>query len=184
MDDIPVIKPGIRSDITDQYEEKGLDWLQQEVKEKDPEFYKVGEIQNPQRLMRALEIIESTGQSVLHFRKGNKIKRDFNIQKIGLELPKEELHRNIHTRTDKMIEAGLIDEVKSLLPYKNLNALHTVGYSEIVDYLDEKISLKKAIELIKTNTRQYAKRQMTWFKKDNEIKWQSRELRFSGLKGL
>ena len=188
MDDIPVIKPGIRSDITDQYEEKGLDWLQQEVKEKDPEFYKVGEIQNPQRLMRALEIIESTGQSVLHFRKGNKIKRDFNIQKIGLELPKEELHRNIHTRTDKMIEAGLIDEVKSLLPYKNLNALHTVGYSEIVDYLNEKISLEKAIELIKTNTRQYAKRQMTWFKKDKEIKWYDRskmtELRFSGFKGL
>ncbi|MEJ0101773.1 MAG: tRNA (adenosine(37)-N6)-dimethylallyltransferase MiaA [Bacteroidota bacterium] len=171
LDDIPDAGPEVRSAITGQYKENGLAWLQAKVKEKDPEFYKVGEIQNPRRLMRALEIIESTGQSILHFRKGNKVKRDFNIVKIGLELPKEELHRNIHTRTDKMIEAGLIDEVKSLLSYKDLNALHTVGYSEIIDYLDNRISLEKAVELIKTNTRHYAKRQMTWFRKDKEIKW-------------
>ena len=91
--------------------------------------------------------------------------------KIGLELPKEELHRNINTRVDRMIEAGLVEEVKRLLPYKHLNALQTVGYTEIFDYLDGKISLKDAIELIKTNTRQYAKRQMTWFKKDKDINW-------------
>ena len=173
MDDIPDINPEIRERIINQYEEKGMSWLLEEVKAKDPEFYKVGEIQNPQRMMRALEIVESTGQSVLHFRKGNKAKRDFNIIKTGLELPKEELHRNIHVRTDKMIESGLVDEVKNLLPYKNLNALQTVGYSEIYDYLDNKISLEKAIEQIKTNTRQYAKRQMTWFRKDKEIKWGS-----------
>jgi tRNA dimethylallyltransferase len=171
MDDIPDVKPEIRNDIMEQYEENGLGWLQQKIKERDPEFYKVGEMQNPQRLMRALEIIESTGQSVLHFRKGDKIKRDFNILKIGMELPKEELQRNIHTRTGKMIEAGLIDEVKNLLPYKNFNALKTVGYAEIIDYLGKKISLEKAIELINTHTRQYAKRQMTWFRKDKEIQW-------------
>jgi len=171
MDDIPEVKGEIRNKIIQQYEANGRDWLQKEVKLKDPEFYRVGEIQNPQRMMRALEVIESTGHSILYFRKGKKEKREFAIIKTALELPKEELHRNINTRVDKMIEAGLTDEVKNLLPYRDLNALQTVGYSEIIDYLDDKISLLKAAEQIKTNTRQYAKRQMTWFKKDKEIKW-------------
>ena len=104
-------------------------------------------------------------------RKSKKVKRDFKTIKIGLELPKEELHRNINTRVDKMIEAGLLDEVKDLLPQKDLNALQTVGYAELFYYLEEKLSLPDAVELIKQNTRQYAKRQMTWFKKDKEIKW-------------
>lgn len=171
LDDIPAIEPGIREMIAKTYEEKGLEWLQQEIQQKDPEFYKVGEIQNPQRMMRALEVVTSTGKSVLHFRKGKKASRDFDIVKIGLELPKEQLHQNIHTRTDKMIEAGLVEEVKSLLPFRDLNALRTVGYAEIFDYLDGSISLAKAIEQIKTNTRQYAKRQMTWFRRDDAIKW-------------
>jgi len=171
MDDIPEVKEEIRNKIIQQYEANGREWLQKEVKLKDPEFYRVGEIQNPQRMMRALEVIESTGYSILYFRKGKKEKREFAIIKTALELPKEELHRNINTRVDKMIEAGLTDEVKNLLPCRDLNALQTVGYSEIIDYLDDKISLVKAAEQIKTNTRQYAKRQMTWFKKDKEIKW-------------
>jgi tRNA dimethylallyltransferase len=171
MDDIPEISDEIRKSIIQQYEMNGREWLQNEVKQKDPAFYQSGEIQNPQRMMRALEVIESTGHSILYFRKGKKAIRDFNIVKVALELQKEELHRNINARTDKMIEAGLVDEVKSLLPYKNLNALQTVGYSEIFDYLDQKISLEKAVEQIKTNTRHYAKRQMTWFRKDKEIKW-------------
>lgn len=171
LDDIPAIDPVVRERIIKQYEENGLPWLQDEVAQKDPEFYKAGEIQNPQRMMRALEVIESTGQSVLHYRKGKKAKRDFGIIKIGLELAKEELHQRIHTRVDQMIKAGLVNEVKSLLPYKHLNALQTVGYTEIVDCLNGNISLEKAIEQIKTNTRQYAKRQMTWFRKDKEIKW-------------
>src|SRR5258706_9018513 len=116
--------------------------------------------------MRALEVIESTGESVLHFRKGIKVKRDFNIIKIGLELPRERLHQNIHTRVDRMIENGLVEEVKNAKPFKHLNALQTVGYSEIFDYFDGKISLEQAVNDIKTNTRQYAKRQMTWFRKD------------------
>jgi tRNA dimethylallyltransferase len=171
MDEMPDVPAEIRRSIILNYEKNGLEWLQRETQKKDPAFYKEGEIQNPQRLMRALEVAEVTGRSILDFRRGKKEKRDFNIMKIGLELPKEELHRNINKRVDKMIEAGLVEEVKKLLPYKHLNALQTVGYAEIFDYLDGKTSLKEAIELMKTNTRQYAKRQMTWFKKDKDINW-------------
>ena len=171
LDDIPSVDPSIRENIIKSYEEKGLEWLQQELQQKDPAFYKVGEIQNPQRMMRALEVIESAGQSVLHFRKGEKVKRDFNIIKIGLELPREQLNNNINTRVDKMIDDGLVQEVKSLQSNQRLNALQTVGYSEIFDYLNGKISLEEAIRNIKTNTRQYAKRQMTWFRKNAAIKW-------------
>ena len=171
LDEIPPIDETIRKSISENYEEHGLSWLQEEVRRKDLEFYKVGEIQNPQRMMRALEVVESTGQSILSFRKNTKIKRPFNIVKIGLELPKEELHLNINSRVDKMIEDGLIEEVRSLQGYRDVNALQTVGYSEIFEHLDRKISLEAAIEEIKKNTRQYAKRQMTWFKKDKEINW-------------
>ncbi|MBL7738127.1 MAG: tRNA (adenosine(37)-N6)-dimethylallyltransferase MiaA [Chitinophagaceae bacterium] len=171
LDDIPAIDPAVREKVIKQYEENGVQWLQEEVKQKDPAFYKAGEIQNPQRMMRALEVVEATGQSVLYYRKGEKAKRDFAIIKIGLELPKEQLHHRIHTRADQMIGAGLVNEVKDLLPFKNLNALQTVGYAEIIDYLDGNISLENAVEQIKTHTRQYAKRQMTWFRKDKEIKW-------------
>ena len=171
LDDIPSVKAEIRNQINSNYEEKGLAWLQEEVKLKDPDFYKAGEIQNPQRMMRALEVVESTGQSVLLFRKGKKIERGFTIIKTGLELPKERLNDNINTRVDTMIEDGLVSEVKSLQLYYRLNALQTVGYSEILDYLNGKIALSEAIRNIKTNTRQYAKRQMTWFRKDAAIKW-------------
>ena len=168
---MPDIDPVIRKRIIQQYEEKGLAWLQEQIREKDPAFFEKGEMQNPQRVMRALEMVESTGKGILSFQKGEKVIRDFNIIKIGVELPKEQLHRNIHQRVDKMIEAGLVDEVKGLLPYKELNALQTVGYAEIFEYLEDNISLEKAIEEIKVHTRQYAKRQLTWFRKDEEIKW-------------
>jgi tRNA dimethylallyltransferase len=171
MDEMPGVPPEIRKSIMLNYEKKGLEWLQREAQKKDPAFYNTGEIQNPQRLMRALEVAEATGQSILTFRRGKKAQRDFNIVKIGLELPKEELHRNIKERVDKMVTAGLEEEAKKLLPYKQLNALQTVGYAEMFDYFDGKISLEDAVELIKKNTRQYAKRQMTWFKKDKNIHW-------------
>jgi tRNA dimethylallyltransferase len=171
MDEMPEVPEVIRQNIISNYEEKGIEWLQQQLKEKDETFYEKGEIKNPQRMMRALEIKEATGKSILELRKGEKAERNFNIVKIGIELPKEELHRNIHTRVDKMMEGGLLEEVKSLLSYKDLNALQTVGYAELFDYFDGKISLEKAIEKIKINTRHYAKRQMTWFKKDKEMKW-------------
>jgi tRNA dimethylallyltransferase len=185
MDQVPEVPAEIRTSIMLNYEKNGLEWLQRETQKKDPAFYKTGETQNPQRLMRALEVAETTGQSILEFRKGNKAERDFNIVKIGLELPRADLHRNINARVDKMIEAGLVEEVRKLLPYKNLNALQTVGYTEIFDYLDGKISLKDAIELIKTNTRQYAKRQVTWFKKDKDINWvDATKIDFSTLREL
>ncbi len=171
LDDIPPIDEAIRKNIIKGYELNGLSWLQEQVRITDPKYHKVGEIQNPHRLMRALEVVESTGQSILSFRKNKKILRPFNLIKIGLELPKEELHENINSRVDKMLLEGLVEEVSSLKGYRDVNALHTVGYSEIFEHLDGKMSLAKAIEEIKKNTRKYAKRQMTWFKKDKEIKW-------------
>jgi len=171
LDEIPGVSNAKRKEIISNYERNGLEWLQKQVQEKDPRFYTSGEIQNPHRLMRALEVAEVTGRSILEFRSGQKETRDFNIVKIGLELPREELHRNINTRVDQMIDAGLVEEAQQLSPHRGLNALQTVGYKELFDYLDGKTSLEQAIELIKQNTRQYAKRQMTWFKKDKDIKW-------------
>jgi tRNA dimethylallyltransferase len=171
LDEIPAIDGSIRETIINSYQAKGMKWLQDEVKKKDPRFFSAGEIQNPQRMMRALEVISSTGQSILDFRKKEKATRGFNSIKIGLELPKEELHQNINVRVEKMIGQGLIEEVKQLIPFRNLNALQTVGYAEIFEFLEGKTSLENAIEEIKKNTRQYAKRQMTWFKKDKDIQW-------------
>jgi tRNA dimethylallyltransferase len=171
LDEIPGVDESTRKKIIKNYEAKGLQWLQDEIKQKDPQFFSVGEIQNPQRMMRALEVVESTGQSILSFRKSKKTGRPFGIIKIGLELPKEELHININSRVDKMLHDGLVEEVSSLKGYRDVNALQTVGYSEIFEHLDGRISLATAIEEIKKNTRQYARRQLTWFKKDKEINW-------------
>ncbi len=171
LDEMPSIDLGIRKEIQSAYEEKGIEWLREEIKLNDPEFYQSGEIRNPHRLMRALEVKLSTGKPIFSFRIEQKKERSFNIKKIGLHLPKEELHNNINNRVDAMIENGLVDEVEKLMPYKNLNALQTVGYKELFEYFEKKISLQEAIELIKRNTRHYAKRQMTWFKKDKSIQW-------------
>jgi tRNA dimethylallyltransferase len=171
LDAIPEIEESVRKKIIKNYETEGLQWLQEEIKARDPVFFTMGETQNPQRIMRALEVIQATGRSILEFRSQRKTNRDFNIIKIGLELPKEELHHNINLRVDKMINDGLVDEVIYLKEYRDINALQTVGYSEIFEHLDGKLSLAAAIEEIKKNTRQYAKRQMTWFRKDKEIKW-------------
>lgn len=171
LDAIPAIEPAIRQQVINGYEEKGLPWLQEQLRQKDPLFHEKGEMQNPQRMMRALEVVEATGQSIFSFRNKEKVQRDFNILEVGMDIPKEQLHQHIHTRVDKMIAAGLVEEVRSLIPYRQLNALQTVGYAEIFGYLDGKISLEKAIEQVKTNTRQYAKRQLTWFRKDAAIQW-------------
>ncbi len=171
LDTIPGIDPAIRQQVIQSYEEKGITWLQQQLQEKDPLFRQAGEMKNPQRMMRALEVLESTGHSIVSFHNPGKAPRDFKSIKVGLELTKEELHRNIESRVDIMMEAGLLDEVKQLFTLRNLNALQTVGYRELFDYIDGNISLEKAIGQIKSHTRQYAKRQMTWFKKDKEIAW-------------
>ena len=171
MDPIPEVALEIRNHIIQQYQTNGIEWLQQEIKKLDPQFYTKGEIQNPQRLMRALEIIKATGKSIIEFKKGKKAKREFDVVKIALELLKEQLHYNINLRVDQMIENGLLDEVRSLIPYKHLNALQTVGYKELFENFDGNISFEEAVEAIKKNTRHYAKRQMTWFKKDKDFEW-------------
>lgn len=171
LDEIPEVPAAIRQRIIEAYEANGIAWLQEQVQAKDPKFYNEGEIQNPHRLMRALEVAEATGRSILSFRTGEKAVRPFNIIKFGLELPREELYARINSRVDAMMEAGLLDEVKGLYSSRHLNALQTVGYTELFDYIEGKHSLDRAVELIKQHTRNYAKRQMTWFKKDPEFAW-------------
>lgn len=171
IDEIPKADEAIRKNIQQQFDAKGMQWLQDEVQKKDAVFWQIAEQQNPHRLMRALEVLEATGRSITAFHQHKKTERPFNIIKIGLVLPREELKYHINTRVDAMMRQGLLEEVKSLLPHRSLNALQTVGYKELFNYLDGKTSLAKAVEEIKMNTRHYAKRQMTWFKKDEEIKW-------------
>ena len=165
LDEIPSVDENIRKKINEQYQEYGFEWLSNEIKTQDKDFFKRGEMQNPQRMLRALEVKLSTGKSIMDFHSGKKAERDFEIKNILLELPREQLYRNINQRVDKMMEDGLLEEAKALYPYKHLNALQTVGYKELFDYLDNKISLGTAIEEIKKNTRHFAKRQITWFNK-------------------
>ena len=173
LDLIPAIDPAIREDIIKQYEKLGLRWLQKEVSVKDPMYWAKGEQQNPQRLMRALEVVLGTGASIISFQNKNKVTRPFNIVKVGLELPRAQLYERINQRVISMVENGLETEVRNLLPQNHLNALQTVGYSEWAPYFEGNLSKEKVIENIQQNTRHYAKRQMTWFKKDPEITWYS-----------
>ena len=171
MDNIPATPPEIRNHVIDHFNQKGMSWLAKELLEKDQEYSSKGEMQNPQRMMRALEVMLNTGNSILTYQKGAKSERDFNIIKIGLELPRQTLYELINTRVDMMIAEGLIEEAKQLIPFKNLNALQTVGYRELFDYFEGNIEKQHAIELIKQNTRHYAKRQLTWFKRDEDMHW-------------
>jgi tRNA dimethylallyltransferase len=183
MDTMPAIDPIVRENIIHEYATKGMSWLQEEVAKKDPQFWQVAEQENPQRLMRALEMILTTGISITEFRKAEKKVRPFKIMKIGLELPREILNQRINHRVDLMVNDGLVAEAEKLYPQRNNNALQTVGYQELFEYFEGKISLTKAIELIKQHTRQYAKRQMTWFKKDDDIIWfDSRSIEVEKLK--
>ena len=171
LDLIPAIEASIRENIIQQYEKLGLRWLQKEVAVKDPIYWEKGEQKNPQRLMRALEVKLGTGSSITNFQNKKAVERPFKIVKIGLELPREELYNRINARVLTMIEDGLENEVRGLQDAAHLNALQTVGYSEWKDYFEGKISKEKVIENIQQNTRHYAKRQMTWFKRDPAITW-------------
>jgi tRNA dimethylallyltransferase len=184
LDDMPPVSLTIRQAITEQYEQQGMAWLQQQVQEQDPLYYSTGEVQNPQRLIRALEVKQATGESIRTFQQGRKATRSFRIIKLGLELPRPELTARINARVDQMMEHGLLEEVKQLVPYKQLNALQTVGYTELFEHLEGKITLQHAIEQIKTNTRHYAKRQMTWFRKDAGMHWFSPDAVDEMVKGL
>jgi tRNA dimethylallyltransferase len=168
MDAIPAIDPAIRLQIQNDLSNNGLAWLQGQVEKLDPTYWAaadLGEQQNAQRLSRALEVVVGTGQSILDFQQQQKKHRPFAIQKIGLEMPRAQLYDRINQRVLQMVEQGLEEEVRSLLPQFNLNALQTVGYQEWLPYFEGKQSKEAVINAIQQNTRHYAKRQMTWFKK-------------------
>jgi tRNA dimethylallyltransferase len=171
FDEIPEIDAEIRERLTREYESQGLSWLQDQMQKADPEYFAQLDQQNPQRLMRALEVKLGTGTSIGTFRKNRRKIHDFNIVRVGLELPREELYQRIDYRMDEMIRAGLFDEAKLLYPYRKHNALQTVGYQEIFDFIEGQYDREKAIRLLKRNSRRYAKRQLTWFKRDQEMKW-------------
>jgi tRNA dimethylallyltransferase len=171
MDEMPPVPADIRAAVRDNYVANGLTWLQETLQQRDPSFYATAETQNPQRLMRALEVLEATGRSINTFRTATPRNRDFRIIKIGIQLPKELLHENIVKRVDAMMVAGLTEEVGSVKEYRHHNALQTVGYTEIFDYFDGKLRIAEAVEAIKIHTRQYAKRQLTWFRRDAEMQW-------------
>lgn len=171
LDQIPPVSTSVQEKLMAAYSEGGLPWLQGQVRQDDPVFFQTGEIQNPQRMLRALEVKWTTGRSIHEFRTHQKKERPFRVLQFGLELPRAVLYNRINDRVTQMINEGLVDEVRNLIPYRSLNALQTVGYRELFDYFDGIISLESAIELIKQNTRHYAKRQMTWFKKDSSVNW-------------
>lgn len=165
LDEIPATNPLIDKDIHETFSEKGFEWLEKELQIHDPLFFAEGEMQNTQRMLRALQVKMSTEKSILEFQTGIKKKRPFTIINKVLSLPREILYQQINHRVDLMMDAGLLQEAELLFPYKHLNALQTVGYKELFDYLEGKISLPFAVENIKKNTRHFAKRQITWFKK-------------------
>jgi tRNA dimethylallyltransferase len=171
LDEMPETPASIVKEIEDEYKLRGLPWLQEAIQKEDPEFYRQADIQNPARLLRALSFIRATGSSIVNYQANLRKQRPFRIVKTGLELPREILYTRINERVDKMMESGLLNEVEKLFPYRNLKNLQTVGYTELFDFIEGKCTLPEAIEKIKQHTRNYAKRQMTWFRKDKEIIW-------------
>lgn len=175
FDEMPDIPEGLREEIIHDFHEKGLAWLQEEMRSADPAYFAQVDIQNPQRLMRGLEIVRASGRSVIDFRKKNKKDLPFQVVKYGLELPREVLYARIDSRVDEMIRSGLVEEAEKFYSRKELNALQTVGYQELFGWMDGHYDRDEAIRLLKRNTRHYAKRQLTWFKRDEEISWMSPE---------
>ena len=171
FDEVPTADPEIRERLNTELSDNGLTALQERLKLVDPVYYNEVDISNPQRVIRAIEVYESSGRTFSSYRTAKTNKRSFNIIKLGLDMPRAVLYDRINRRVDTMVTNGLIEEVESLLPYRHLNALNTVGYSEIFDFYDGNTDLPTAIAMIKQNTRRFAKRQMTWFRKDEGIIW-------------
>lgn len=171
IDDFPSPDPEVREELYRQLENEGLESLRVQLKKLDPNYYQKVDLKNTQRIIKALEVCLQTGSTYSSFLTNRSKKRDFKYLKIGLIRPREELYQRINERVDAMIADGLVDEVKSLHHLRKYNALNTVGYKEIFDYLDDKTDLATAISLIKRNTRRYSKRQMTWWGRDKEIQW-------------
>ena len=171
MDSLPEADATLREQLATRLQNEGVECLANQLRELDPEYYQVVDRNNPARIMRALEVCLSSGQKYSELRKGESKERDFQIVKIGVSIPREQLYDRVNRRVEMMIAAGLEAEARSVLAYRHCNSLHTVGYSEMFDYFDGKTTLDEAIELIKRNTRHYAKRQMTWFRRDEQIAW-------------
>ena len=171
LDDLPEIDLNIRTELNQLFEAEGLATIQTQLQKLDPEYYAKVDQNNPQRMIRGLEIVLSTGKKLSSLLTASKKTRPFNIIKIGLNTDRAILYQRINDRVDSMMELGLLDEVRQLLPYRNYNALNTVGYTELFEYLDEKTDLASAVAMIKQNTRRFAKRQLTWFRRDEETKW-------------
>jgi tRNA dimethylallyltransferase len=171
FDNIPEIDKSVQKKITELYKREGLPALQEQLRNLDSDYFNGTDLNNPQRIIRALTVCISSGLPYSSFLKGARKSRDYSIVKLGLSMKREQLYDHINTRVDKMMEAGLLNEVEALLPYKQLNALQTVGYKELFSYLDHQYGLERAIALIKQHTRNFAKRQLTWFKKDKSIHW-------------
>jgi len=171
LDEMPEIDLEIRSKLNRQFEDEGLEVIQNQLRQYDPEYFEKVDTNNPQRMIRGLEVFLSTGQKLSSMLSSTKKQRSFNIIKLGLNTDRAKLYDRINLRVDKMMQNGLLDEVKSLAEHKNYNALNTVGYSEIFDYLDGNVTLEIAVASIKQNTRRFAKRQLTWFRRDDEVKW-------------
>lgn len=171
LDPIPDVDASVRQQVIALYEQGGIEALARVIREEDPDFAKSGEMKNPQRMMRALEVMRASGKSILSHRTGHSKGRPFAVKYIGLELPRTSLVERIDRRVESMIEAGWLEEARAVYPYRSLNALQTVGYQELFDYIEGKYSLEEAIDRIKIATRQYAKRQMTWFKKNSAVSW-------------
>ena len=171
IDDIPTIDDETRELMKQRLAEEGLEALVEELKRLDPEYYEIVDRQNPRRVVHALEICTMTGKTYTSFRKREKRQRPFRIIKIGLNRPREELYQRINQRVDEMMQQGLLEEAKSLYPMRQMNALNTVGYKELFDYLEGRWPLVEAVERIKGNTRRYARKQLTWYKKDPQIHW-------------
>ena len=171
IDDIPTIDDETRALMKRRLDEEGLERLCEDLKKLDPEYYQMVDKQNPRRVVHALEICTMTGQTYTSFRRREKRERPFRIIKIGLNRPREELYARINQRVDEMMASGLLEEVKAMYPKRSLNALNTVGYKELFDYIDGRWPLEEAVERIKGNTRRYARKQLTWYKKDDQIRW-------------
>lgn len=173
LDNLPDGDREVRDQLWKRLEEEGIESLASELKARDPETYSSIDTRNSQRVIRALEVYQVSGQPLSSFKTGRRKERDFEIVKIGLERPREELYGRIDRRVLAMMDAGLVEEVRSLLPYRSCQALQTVGYKEIFEYLDGKIPLSEAVRLIQRNTRHYAKKQLTWWRRDQTIEWVS-----------
>ncbi|GAA4300604.1 tRNA (adenosine(37)-N6)-dimethylallyltransferase MiaA [Nibribacter koreensis] len=172
LDEMPEVEPGLREKLMTRLEEEGLDPLRQELQELDPVYAQQVDLQNPQRVIRALEVCLSSGQPYSSFRTQASLRsRNFKTIKIGLTRDREELYQRINQRMDLMLAQGLLEEVKSVLPYQHHQAMQTVGYTELFDYLAGKYDFEEAVRLLKRNSRRYAKRQLTWFRRDDEITW-------------